>query len=412
VSTRRARDSQDRLPRRREGRLPRIMELMARIAVITSVHRPFDQRIFYKECRSLARAGHQVTLIAPADFEDQEREGVQVLGIPQPRSRWGRPTTWLRLVTRVLRQKPDLVHFHDPELLLIVPILRLTLGRRLRIVYDVHEYFVDSIAHKVWIPPRLRPAAAWLASSLERMLGRSVDGLVFVVEEQAPLYARWRATQVVVHNYPQQAAFADPAPVADLAPDRFRLIYVGSLFARRGIMTMLEALAQVVPQAPETLLILGGAYESDAFQAQVEAFIEQHGLGANVTALGWVDYDRLKDYLVSADVAWLPGLRVKQYQRRGISTKLLECMLMGLPIVSSDHPHRRLFIDEARCGFSVTADDPAAHAGAILALYRNPDRRRAMGARGRQLVLERYTWETEEPILLAFYGQLLSEGDE
>jgi glycosyltransferase involved in cell wall biosynthesis len=382
---------------------------MAHVCIITSVHRPFDQRIFYKQARSLAAEGHQVTLIAPADFERQAREGVQVLGVPRPQSRWQRPLVWLRLLRHALELKPDLVHFHDPELLLIAPLLRMGLSRSVPIVYDVHEYFVDSIAHKVWILPFLRGPTAWLASIMERTLGRSVDGLVFVVEEQAQFYEGWRATQAVVHNYPEAAAFADPVPLPDFPSDRFRLIYIGSLFARRGIMTMLEALSELVPSAPETLLILGGAFESRDFEEQVVAFIAQHGLDAHVVLLGWVDHAQLKDYLASADIAWLPGLRVKQYQRQSISTKLLESMLMGLPIVTSDHPHRRQFVDEAECGFSVTADDPGAHAEAILWLYHNRDAGRAMGARGRQLILDKYTWEAESSILVSFYAQLLED---
>jgi glycosyltransferase involved in cell wall biosynthesis len=385
---------------------------MARVCVITSVHRAFDQRIFHKECVSLAQAGYDVTLLAPVDSAEEVGHGVRVLGLPRSSSRWARPALWWRILWQAVGMRPDVFHVHDPELLLVVPLLRLALGRSVVIIYDVHEYFVDSMAHKVWIPPRMRRAAAWLAQSMERMLGRVVDGLVFVVEEQAALYTGWRALQAVVHNYPKVETFADPAPLPDFPAHRFRLIYIGSLYARRGLMVMLEALARLVPYAPETLLILGGAFESEDFRRQVEAFVADRGLSHHVVLVGWIDHSRLKDYLASADLAWLPGLRVKQYQRRSISTKLLECMLMGLPIVSSDHPHRREFIDEASCGFSVAADDPAAHAEAILWLYHNPDERRAMGARGRQRVLDKYTWRTEASTLLAFYERLLKRGRE
>ncbi len=376
------------------------------VCTLTSVHKPFDSRIFHKEAHALTRAGYRVTLIAPADFEEQVRDGIRIIGVPQSHSRLRRPCIWWRLLDQCVKLDPDIVHFHDPELLSLAPLWRLRLGQKVRIIYDVHEYFVDSIAHKVWIPRPLRKPVAWLAQNFERLLGRAVDGLVFVIEEQAPLYADWRAAHVVVHNYPQLETFADAVPLPAFPPDRFRLIYLGSLYARRGIMTMLEAMALVVPEAPEALLILGGAFESEAFREQVQTFIDEHHLGSHVTLLGWIDHADVKHYLASADVAWLPGLRVQQYQRRAISTKQLECMLMGLPIVSSDHPHRRIFIDEADCGFSVTADDPRAHAEAILWLYHHPEARQAMGARARQSVLDRYNWEREARTLLEFYDEL------
>jgi glycosyltransferase involved in cell wall biosynthesis len=376
---------------------------------LTSVHSPLDHRIFYKECRSLARAGYDVTLIAPAELAKSTCDGVQILPVPKPRSRWGRPRVWLALMRQTVRLKPTLVHLHDPELLLIAPFLRLPLGRSLRLVYDVHEYFVDSIAQKTWVPRLLRRPVAWLARTAERRLGRVVDGLVFVVEEQAPLYSGWQVTQIVIHNYPEASAFANPTPLPEFPPDRFRLIYVGSLYARRGIMTMLEALRQVVPEIPEVLLILGGAFDSQNFRQQTETFVSNWGLRDHVILVGWIDHARLKDYLVSADVAWLPGLLGQQYQRRSISTKQLECMLMGLPLVTGDHPHLQFFTDQARCGLSVAANDPAAHAEAIRWLYEHPEERREMGKRGQLLVLEQYTWEAEASSLVAFYDQLLKQ---
>jgi len=384
-------------------------QLQRQVSVLTSVHRPFDQRIFHKECRSLAECGYQVTLVAPADFDERIRHGVRVLGVERPRSRLARPIVWWELLRKAIRSRPDVVHIHDPELLLIAPFIQLALGTNLRIVYDVHEYFVDSIAHKVWIPTRLRRPVAWMAQRIERLLGMTVDGLVFAVEEQAPFYSGWKAKRVVIHNYPRRDAFRGAEPICDIPRDRFRLIYVGSLYARRGIMTMLRALSQIVPHVPEVLLILGGSFESEEFRRRIESFIARQHLETHVNYVGWVDHEKLKNYLASADVAWLPGLRVEQYRHRAISTKQLECMLMGLPIVSSDHPHRRFFIDQADCGLSVTSDDPAAHAEALLWLYRHPGERKAMGERGRQLVLEGYTWETEASSLSDFYRHLLSE---
>ena len=384
---------------------------MSRVVHLTSVHQPFDGRIFHKECRSLAAAGHQVTLIAPADDAERLRQDVRVVGVPRPASQRARPRTWRLLLQRTVALQPDIVHFHDPELLLLVPLLRLQLGRRVRIVYDVHEYLAYAVKDKVWIPPWLRDPAAVTTQWIERALGRGVDGLVFVMQEQEALYRSWPAHKVLVHNYPPPDIFADARPLPDFPPDRFRLIYLGSLHERRNLMTMLEALVLLVRQVPEALLILGGRFESAHFQARIERFIAEHGLQEYVHLLGWVDHAQVKHYLASADVGWLGGFGSGQYQQqRIISSKQLEFMLMGLPIVSGDNPNYARFVDEAQCGLVVKADDPHAHAEALLWLHRHPQERMAMGRQGHELVLSKYTWESEAHHLQQFYRTLLAAG--
>ena len=50
---------------------------MKTVCILTSVHQPFDVRIFHKEAKSLARAGYEVALIAQHDKE-KTVDGVKI----------------------------------------------------------------------------------------------------------------------------------------------------------------------------------------------------------------------------------------------------------------------------------------------------------------------------------------------
>ncbi|HYB49032.1 MAG TPA: glycosyltransferase, partial [Streptosporangiaceae bacterium] len=111
-----------------------------RVAVGTIVHHPADARIYHRQIRALLEAGHQVTYIAPVDWENfsSERSSPQLQVIPVPRAVGRRRLGALVAARKALARHAadaDLILIHDPELLLALPARR----RRPPTVWDVHE---------------------------------------------------------------------------------------------------------------------------------------------------------------------------------------------------------------------------------------------------------------------------------
>ncbi|MDP2300017.1 MAG: glycosyltransferase, partial [Actinomycetota bacterium] len=73
--------------------------------------------------------------------------------------------------------------------------------------------------------------------------------------------------------------------------------------------------------------------------------------------------------------------------------KLYEAMACGVPVICSDTPGQAEYVREHEAGIVVPPEDPDAVAGAAAALAADPDGARAMGARGRRAVEERYSWD-------------------
>ena len=121
---------------------------IAKICHISSVHPALDIRIFFKECKSLAATGYDVTLIAVYN-EEQTIDGVHIVPFRLYKNRLKRilfsPFRMLRLA---LRQHATVYHFHDPELIPIGIILKLF---RKKVVYDVHEDVSRQVMYKHWI---------------------------------------------------------------------------------------------------------------------------------------------------------------------------------------------------------------------------------------------------------------------
>ena len=90
---------------------------MIKICCLTSVHPPFDTRIFHKEATSLAKAGYNVSLVAQHD-KDEIVDGIRIVSLPKPKNRIERMTrTVWTAYRKALEIHADIYHFHDPELI-------------------------------------------------------------------------------------------------------------------------------------------------------------------------------------------------------------------------------------------------------------------------------------------------------
>ncbi len=130
-----------------------------KVCHLTSVHIPFDTRIFYKECRSLADAGYEVHLIAPHD-RDETVDGIHLHAVPKRRNKLKRMVfTTIAVLKKALSLDAALYHFHDPELLKYG--LKL-IGKGKKVIYDSHEDVSADIIDKEYIPKWVGKPIAWV----------------------------------------------------------------------------------------------------------------------------------------------------------------------------------------------------------------------------------------------------------
>lgn len=342
-------------------------------------------RIFQKECRTLARAGYRVSLVAPG--EDAENDGVRVLGVPRPRHRAERMALGAaRVFRRAWAEKADLYHFHDPELL---PWGRVLRAKGVPVVYDSHEYLSLDVSDKPWIPKPLAPGVGALSGWMERKIVRGLSGVVTVNPHMAGLFEPHAPRVCVVGNYPFRNLAELPSPT-EREP---HVVYVGGLSKVRGYELMHDAMARL----PGTRCRVLGKLDATGLTLRESSSVEflpsvPHGEVAAVVsrhAIGWLPW------------ASSPGTEY------GLPTKLFEYMALGLPVVVSDLPFVKTIVENSGGGIVVPRDRPEAHADAIRRLLENPVEARRMGERGRAAVRSELNWETQAESLLAFYRELL-----
>lgn len=379
-----------------------------RVCVLTSVHSPFDQRVFYKEAVSLAEAGFDVTVIGPAPSHLRgDHRGVHVLPVDLPSSRLGRLLSHRQLLRLARGLQADVYHFHDPELLLLGCVLRA--GGHC-VVYDVHENFPAVALSRAWVPAWLRRPLSRVVEVVERRLARRLNGVVGVVDEQRCRFSH--RPFATVRNYPRLEWFRpNGRGGSDRCPDQAELIHVGSLSQERGALFLLQIMRQLRLTHPHVRLNALGPFHTRADESAFRTTVQLYGLQETVC---WqterLAYDQLGEFVARHRVGLIPGQVSAKNLTPFVPTKLFEYLACGLPVVASALPSIVGFSRLGEWGILADPDDPAAHARAVATLLDDPGLAARLGGGGRQLVETMCNWEAESAKLVGLYGQVLGTG--
>jgi glycosyltransferase involved in cell wall biosynthesis len=363
------------------------------------VHSYSDNRIFEKECVSLAVAGYETHLIAP-NAPEGNINGVNLHGVlVNKKGRFSRVTnTVLKVYRKALEVDAELYHIHDPEL---IPVALWLKRKGKKIIYDVHEDYPQQNLYKDWIPLYLRYPVSWAMSLVEWIAARCFFSAIVAatpkIAERFP-----KSKTVTVQNFPLLQEFAvDSQTPYDARP--LNVLYVGSIAKVRGVVENITAFNYV--RHENCRLVLAGSFESESLLSECKKLQSWK----NVDHLGWVDRDQLKLIFSSARIGLVLIHPIKNYLE-SYPVKLFEYMSAGLPVIASDFPLWRQIIDGAKCGILVNPGKPKEIAKAVDWLCDNPKEAMEMGENGRRAVVDLFNWENEEKKLLNLYEKLTQRG--
>jgi glycosyltransferase involved in cell wall biosynthesis len=369
----------------------------AKVVHMTSVHGALDPRIFHKECRSLARAGFEVTVIGHHS-QDMVADRVRIESVYRHPSRLARMTRTVWHVYRKARsQKADVYHFHDPELIPVGLLLRAS-GKK--VIYDIHEDMPKDVMSKSYLPVWSRPLVAWMTKHLEGMACGYFSALVVVTPSIADRFARLNMETVIIHNYPYQNEVVLDLASAKWDSRRQSVAYVGGITAQRAIREMVAAMGLLPTSLPATLELAGNEIPEDVRAEELRADpgwarVHHHGL-----------LDQPSTFKILHKVrAGMVVFHPEPNHLESLPQKIFEYMGAGLPIVASDFPLWRRILGEEGCQCALFVDprNSATIARAIEYILMHPAEAEAMGRRGQAALLKYYNWDSEAAKLVQLY---------
>jgi len=361
---------------------------------VTTVHPVPDPRIFLKQCRSLAAAGFDVHVIITGDGEGFDWQNVHPISVGErTTNRLRRVLLFPKIACELRRLRPQVIHFHDPELLPLMCLLQATALTCSKFIYDVHEDYA-TLVKTYGFPWNL---TVWLYDRLARFAERH---MTFVLAEES-YQERFQRIHPVIHNF----STAVPGPVESERDNTF--IYVGSVCETRGALTMTECFRrlqqpswrlQVIGPASEELAahLRSVAASASVFPSQIEVC---DYLPLSV-ALGKIRRAKVGLCLLSPEPNYVGSL----------PTKVFDYLSVGVPVILSDFPYYRRFFDGVPGIHFVDATN-LAEVESKMREFCNP----ALAQRyieeaivGRDICQRRFTWRAEADRLTKIYRELIN----
>jgi glycogen(starch) synthase len=262
---------------------------------------------------------------------------------------FGQPTGLLSLVPGVHRDRPYVVSLRGSDVPGYDPALAW-----------LHRLMLP-ITHRIW-----RGASRVVANSqaLRALAAISAPGL--------PI-------DVILNGATETAAI----PAARQADTGLRILSVSRLIARKGLDTLIAALAK--SKRPDLSLDIVG---DGPFRASLSQLAASLGVADRIRFHGFLDQSSLGRLYAQADIFVLPSVA------ESCSMALLEAMAAGLPLIATKVGGTIELVEHGYNGLMVGARNVDDLSAALETLARDPAQRERFSAANRQLVRERFSWHS------------------
>jgi phosphatidylinositol alpha-1,6-mannosyltransferase len=169
------------------------------------------------------------------------------------------------------------------------------------------------------------------------------------------------------------------------------IVSVGRLVHRKGQDVLIEAMPTIIEQVPEAHLLMIG---EGPYRSYLETRVKSLGIQESVTFIGRIQYADLPEYICVGDIFVMPSRsRLAGLEVEGLGIVYLEASACGLPVIAGNSGGAPDAVLHGETGLVVDGTRKADVAAATVELLLDSKRSKAMGARGREWIIQEWRWE-------------------
>lgn len=364
-----------------------------------SVFQRTDQKIAFRQARSIKDAGHDVTLLFCDGLPEEEIDGMKVKTIPL-KANIGQYFKRLFLFPFYFAKElkaidADIYECCDIDSLLLCLILK---RRGKRVIFNLLEEHPYTLKDKIRGPKWLKNAIIIIMAQWMRFTLRRVDMVFTVAPSIVDYLHKWGLKNVqILGNYPNiNKDYC--LTYEDYGQRQNRILYFGAIYSISRQEVFFDALSSL----NNVTYLLAGDFGIGYYKD----ILRMHPYWNKVEFINRFPPSDLPKLMAKSTISnVLRDFGVTGYKTGSYGViKVFESMEAGLPIICSDVQVYRDIMREYPCGILVNPNDSLEIRNAIQYLVNNKKEAYEMGQNGRRAIIEKYNWETESKKLLALFN--------
>jgi len=370
-----------------------------------------------RQAKAIVEAGGRVNVIClqgPERSMRQAYNGVKVYTVPISRRRSGMVRYLLEYLAFFMYalflvsflfvgKRCEIIEVHTiPDILVFAAVIPKLFGRA--VVLNVRDPMPELFISKFKVAPR-HPMVKIIRLQ-ERISWMFADHVLTVHDPMRDLLIKRGLPShkvSVVLNAPDEGLFGGRGSANGPFEKRpFTLLYAGTVGERHGLDIAIQGLAILRREIPNIRLMIVG--EGD-YLPHLRKLVRSMGLGSSVEFRHPIPLEQIPDLILAVDLGISPIDR-GPFSDLCLSTKVLEWLLMGLPVVASWTKTMAYYFDRGIFFF-----EPGSVSGFVEQVkncYANPQLGRKKVANAQE-VLQRIGWHVQKRKYLAVLSGLMGE---
>jgi glycosyltransferase involved in cell wall biosynthesis len=309
----------------------------------------------------------------------------------------------LFLTREQIRERYEIIHVHSiPDFEVFAALYAKLTGSK--IILDIHDIMPEFYASKFHAPQGL---TFRLLVAVERMSAAFSDHVIaanHIWQDRLQQRSVSNSKCTTILNFPDTEIFRRHGKVR--SGNKFVVIYPGTLSYHQGLDIAIRAFARVKDEIPEAEFhIYGSGDQLDL----LKSLIVHLGLEDRVLPKGVLPLHEISRVMENADLGVVPK-RKNGFGNEAFSTKILEFMALGVPVIIPDTMIDRYYFNDSIVRF-FQANDEQSLADAMLEMFKCPELRQRLVGNADEFI-KRYTWQENKNVYLNLVDSLVTVQNE